>query len=56
MTHHPHGHMIVAGGGRSPDGSRWIATKPDFRLPGMVLSQPFRRLMIDKLVAARDTG
>src|ERR1700704_6320051 len=33
MTHHPHVHMIVPGGGLSPDGSSWIATKPDFLLP-----------------------
>jgi len=56
MTHHPHVHMIVPGGGLSPDGTRWIATKPNFLLPVMVLSRLFRRLMIEKLVDAYDAG
>src|SRR5713101_2692894 len=47
MTHHPHVHMIVPGGGLSPDGSRWIATKPDFLLPVLVLSALFRRRMLE---------
>ena len=33
LTHHPHVHMIVPGGGLSPDGSRWVACRPDFLLP-----------------------
>jgi hypothetical protein len=52
MTHHPHVHMIVPGGGLSPDGKRWIATRPDFFLPVLVLSKLFRRLMLEKLAAA----
>ena len=52
MTHHPHVHMIVPGGGISLDGSRWITKRPRFLLPVRVLSKLFRRLMIDKLVAA----
>jgi hypothetical protein len=52
MTHHPHVHMIVPGGGIALDRSRWIAKRPDFFLPVRVLSKLFRRLMIDKLVAA----
>jgi Putative transposase/Transposase zinc-binding domain len=52
MTHHPHVHMIVPGGGISLDRSRWIAKRPDFFLPVRVLSKLFRRLMIEKLVAA----
>jgi hypothetical protein len=56
MTHHPHVHMIVPGGGISPDRSRWIAKRPDFFLPVGVLSKLFRRLMIEKLVAAHATG
>jgi hypothetical protein len=51
MTHHPHVHMIVPGGGISFDGSRWIAKRPDFFLPVRVLSKLFRRLMIEKLVS-----
>ena len=48
--------MIVPGGGISLDGSRWIAKRPDFFLPVRVLSKLFRRLMIDKLVAAHAAG
>ena len=56
MTHHPHVHMIVPGGGISPDGSKWVACKPGFFLPVFVLSRLFRRLMLDKLVAAHQAG
>jgi putative transposase len=56
MTHHPHVHMIVPGGGLSPDGERWIAARPSFFLPVLVLSKLFRRLMLEKLVAAHKAG
>jgi hypothetical protein len=56
MTHHRHVHMIVPGGGISLDGSRWVARRPDFFLPVRVLSKLFRRLMIEKLVAAHAAG
>jgi hypothetical protein len=56
MTHLPHVHMIVPGGGLSPDGERWIAAKPNFFLPVLVLSKLFRRLMLGKLVAAHRAG
>ena len=56
MTHHPHVHMIVPGGGLSPDGQRWIATKPSFFLPVLVLSRLFRRLVLEKLAAAHEAG
>jgi hypothetical protein len=56
MTHHPHVHMIVPGGGISLDGLRWIIKRPDFLLPVRVLSKLFRRLMIDKLMAAHTAG
>jgi hypothetical protein len=56
MTHHPHVHMIVPGGGLSPDGERWIAAKPNFFLPVLVLSKLFRRLMLKKLVAEHKAG
>ena len=52
MTHHPHVHMIVPGGGLSPDGKRWITAKPSFFLPVLVLSRLFRRLMLERLTAA----
>ena len=56
MTHHPHVHMIVPGGGLSPDGEHWIAARPKFFLPVLVLSKLFRRLMLEKLAAARTAG
>jgi hypothetical protein len=56
MTHHPHLHMIVPGGGLSPNGERWIATRPNFFLPVLVLSKLFRRLLLEKLVAAHTAG
>jgi hypothetical protein len=56
MTHHPHVHMIVAGGGLSADGSKWVASKPGFFVPVRVLSKLFRRLMLEKLAKARATG
>ena len=56
MSHHPHVHMIVPGGGISLDGTRWIAAKPSFFLPVLVLSKLFRRLMMASLVAAHEAG
>src|ERR1700736_3440015 len=56
MTHHPHVHMIVPGGGLAMDGSRWISCKPNFFLPVLVLSKLFRRLMLEKLLAAHQAG
>jgi hypothetical protein len=56
MTHHPHVHMVVPGGGIAPDGKRWIACRPGFFLPVRVLSRLFRRLFLDKLAAAHAAG
>jgi hypothetical protein len=57
LTHHPHVHMIVPGGGLSPDGQHWIAAaKPSFFLPVFVLSKLFRRLMLEKLVTVHAAG
>jgi hypothetical protein len=56
MTHHPHVHMIVPGGGIAPDGSRWISSRPTFLLPVRVLGKLFRRLSLTRLNALRDTG
>ncbi len=56
MTHHPHVHMIVPGGGLSEDGDRWIACRPGFFLPVRVLSRLFRRLVIEMLAAAYEAG
>jgi hypothetical protein len=56
LTHHPHVHVIVPGGGLSPDGSRWIACKPGFFLPVRVLSRLFRRLFLEGLKALNEAG
>jgi len=56
MTHHPHVHMIVPGGGLSLDGQRWVSCRPGFFLPVRVLSRLFRRLFLEKLVAAHQAG
>ena len=56
LTHHPHVHLIVPGGGLSPDGSRWIACKRGFFLPVRVLSRLFRRLFLKGLEALHATG
>ena len=56
LTHHPHVHCIVPGGGVSPDGERWIPCRPNFFLPVRVLSRLFRRLMLERLVAAHSDG
>jgi len=56
MTHHPHVHMIVPGGGISFDGSRWVSCKPGFFLPVRVLSRLFRRLFLEMLIAAHKAG
>ena len=56
LTHHPHVHMIVPGGGISLDGQRWIACRPTFFLPVRVLSRLFRRLFLKMLTTAHEAG
>jgi hypothetical protein len=63
LTHHPHVHCIVPGGGFSPacpgqrsGGERWISCRPGFFLPVRVLSRLFRRLLLEQLAAAHDAG
>jgi hypothetical protein len=56
MTHHPHVHMIVPGGGIALDGSRWISSRPAFLLPVRVLGKLFRRLFLARLIALHDAG
>ena len=56
MTHHPHVHVIIPGGGLSPDGARWIACRPGFFLPVKVLSRLFRRLFLEGLVELHRAG
>ena len=56
LLHHPHLHCVVAGGGLSPDGTRWISCRPGFFLPVRVLSRLFRRLFLEYLLTAFDAG
>jgi Putative transposase/Transposase zinc-binding domain len=56
LTHHPHVHMIVPGGGFSLDGKSWVSSRPLFLLPVEVLSALFRGLFLDKLRAAYRAG
>jgi hypothetical protein len=55
MTHHPHIHMIVPGGGIAPDG-RWVSSRPAFLLPVRVLGALFRRLFLTRLLELHDAG
>jgi hypothetical protein len=56
LTHHPHVHMIVPGGGISLDGKRWVSCRPGFFLPVRVLSRLFRRLFLGKILAVHKAG
>ena len=56
LTHHPHVHMIVPGGGLSPDGARWVSSRPAFLLPVRVLGKLFRRLFLVGLSALHAAG
>jgi hypothetical protein len=56
LTHHPHMHVIVPGGGIALDGKRWVSCRPGFFLPVRVLSRLFRRLFLQKLAAAHKAG
>jgi hypothetical protein len=46
----------VPGGGISLDGERWVSCRPAFFLPVRVLSRLFRRLFLEKLMAAHEAG
>jgi hypothetical protein len=56
LLFHPHLHCVVPGGGPSRDGQRWISCRPDFFLPVRVLSRLFRRLFLESLQKAFDSG
>ena len=56
MPHHPHLHVIVPGGGISPDGKQWVSCRPNFFLHVRVLSKLFQRLFLEKLAAAHEAG
>ena len=49
LTHHPHVHGIVPGGGLSPGGKHWVACRRGFFLPVRVLSRLFRRRFLEEL-------
>jgi hypothetical protein len=56
MTHHPHVHMIVPGGGIAPDGRRWVSSRPAFLLPVRVLGKLFRRRFLTRLIELHSTS
>jgi hypothetical protein len=56
MMHHPHVHVIVPGGGLSPDGKHWIGCRSGFFLPVKVLSRLFRRLFLEGLIRLHKAG
>ena len=56
LTHHPHVHGIVPGGGLALDADRWVPCKPGFFLPVRVLSRLFRRRFLEELSAAHGRG
>ena len=56
LTHHPHVHGIVPGGGLAPDGKTWVACQPGFFLPVRVLSRLFRRRFLEELQRLHDGG
>lgn len=56
LTHHPHVHGIVPGGGLSPDGQRWVACRSGFFLPVRVLSRLFRRRFVEELLQLHEAG
>ncbi|NQW12748.1 MAG: IS91 family transposase [Rhodobacter sp.] len=55
LTHHPHVHCVVPGGGINGAG-KWVSCRAGFFLPVRVLSRLFRRLFLEKLSAAHDAG
>jgi hypothetical protein len=56
LQFHPHLHCVVPGGGLSPDGQRWLSCRPNFFLPVKILSHLFRRLFLESLQKAFDSG
>ncbi len=56
LTHHPHIHMIVPGGGFSLDGQRWVSSRPAFLLPVRVLGKLFQRLFLTRLLELHAAG
>jgi hypothetical protein len=56
LTHHPHVHGIVPGGGLALDADRWIPCRRGFFLPVRVLSRYFRRRFLEELALSHAKG
>ena len=56
LTHHPHVHMIVPGGGLSDDGSRWISSRSNFLVHVNALARLFRGKFLTMLTNAHAEG
>src|ERR1700685_298752 len=56
LTHHPHVHMIVPGGGISADGSRWISSRSNFLVHVNVLARLFRGKFLTMIMDAHADG
>jgi hypothetical protein len=56
LTHHPHVHAVVPGGGLASEGKRWVACRPGFFLPVRVLSRLFRRRFLEELLKVHQAG
>jgi hypothetical protein len=56
LTHHPHVHAVVPGGGLAPDGKTWVSCRPGFFLPVRVLSRLMRRRFLEELQRLHDNG
>ena len=56
LTHHPHVHAVVPGGGLAPDGKTWVACRPGFFLSVRVLSRLFRRRFLEELLRVHQAG
>ena len=56
LVHHPHLHCVIPGGGLASDGSGWVACRPGFFLPVRVLSRYFRRVLLQALQDAFESG
>lgn len=56
LQFHPHLHCVVPGGGLSPDSQRWVSCRPNFFLHVKVLSRLFRRLFLEALQTAFESG
>jgi hypothetical protein len=56
LTHHPHVHAVVPGGGLAPDGKTWVACRPGFFLPVRVLSRLMRRRFLEEIALLHQAG